>query len=116
MKIYINYEFDDWNTYIEKERSNKYWANQRKKEEEKIVKLSTIGKKYNGKYPVKMTFIKYFKDKRKDIDGVRVKSIIDGLVRCGVLKNDNLNCINSIQIIPKFDKIKEGIEIIIEEN
>lgn len=26
MKFYIDYDFDNWNEYIRKERSNKYWA------------------------------------------------------------------------------------------
>ena len=115
MKIYIDYEFITWNKYIEKERSNKYCANNIKKREEDVIRYSTLGMKYNGKYPVKITFRRYFKDKRQDLDGTNLKIIIDGLVRCGVIKNDNLNCINSILLEPIFDKEKQGIEIEIEE-
>lgn len=115
MKIYINYEFTTWNEYIKKERSNKYWANNVKKKEEDVIRYSTLGMKYEGKYPVKITFRKYFKDKRQDLDGTNTKILLDGLVRCGVIKNDNLNCINCIVLEPIFDKEKKGIEIEIEE-
>ena len=30
------------------------------------------------------TFYKHFKDKRQDLDNVRIKGILDGLVKCGV--------------------------------
>lgn len=115
MKFYIDYDFDNWNTYINKERSNKYWASNVKKKEKDVVRYSTLGIKYKGKYPIKMTFTKYFKDKRSDIDNVRLKGLIDGLVSCGVIKNDNLNCILEITIKAKFDENKDGIDVEIEE-
>ena len=115
MKIYIDYEFMTWNKYIEKERSNKYWANNIKKREEDVIRYHTLGMKYEGKYPIKITFIKYFKDKRHDLDGTNTKILLDGLVRSGVIKNDNLNCINRIVLEPIFDKEEQGVEIEIEE-
>ena len=115
MKIHINYDFDNWNTYINKERSNKFWASKVKKKELDVVRFSTINMKYKGDYPIKLTFTKYFKDKRQDLDNVRLKGIIDGLVKCGVIKNDNLNCIQEIVIKPKFSDEIEGIDIEIEQ-
>lgn len=114
MRIYFDYEFPNWNKYIDRERSNKFAASSLKKKELEVVRYHTLGMKYEGDYPIKMTFIKYFKDKRQDLDNVRVKGLIDGLVKCGVIKNDNLNCITEIKIIPEFDKEKEGIEVVIE--
>ena len=114
MKIYIDYNFDNWNEYINKERSNKFWASKIKKKEIDIVRYSTIGLKYKGTYPIKITFYKYFKDKRQDLDNTRLKGIIDGLVKCGVIENDNLNCVQEIVIKPIFDKTKDGIIIEIE--
>lgn len=115
MKIYIDYDFPNWNKYINVERANRYAASNLKKKELDIVRYSTIGMKYTGTYPIKLTFIKYFKDKRQDLDNVRVKGLIDGLVKCGVIKNDNLNCITEIKVVPEFDTLKTGIEILIEE-
>lgn len=115
MKFHIDYDFDNWNEYIRKERSNKYWASTIKKKELDIVRYSTIGLKYNGNYPIKITFEKYFKDKRQDLDNIRVKGILDGLVKCGIIKNDNLNCIQEIAFKPIFNDEKVGIDIIIEE-
>lgn len=116
MIFYIDYDAPNWNKYINIERSNKFASSNLKKKELAIIKQATQGKKYKGKYPVKITFIKYFKDKRQDLDNVRLKGIIDGLVKCDVIKNDNLNCITEIDIKPEFNKTKKGLLIIIEEN
>jgi Holliday junction resolvase RusA-like endonuclease len=43
-----------------------------------------------------------------------MKGIIDGLVAAGVIKNDNLNCVNKIILEPVFNDVV-GVEIEIEE-
>lgn len=111
MKLYIPYDFDNWNQYILKERSRKYWASSVKKKETEIVEKYCKGAKYEGTYPVKISFTKYFKDKRQDLDNVRVKAILDGLVKCGVIKNDNLTCICEITLKAEIDKEKAGISL-----
>ena len=111
MKIYIPHNFDNWNTYIYKERTNKFRGSSLKKKETQIVAKHCKGIKYDSDYPIKVIVTKYFKDKRQDLDNVRIKGILDGLVKCGVLKNDNLNCIVEIELKAKFDKNKIGIEL-----
>lgn len=115
LRIYIDYDFANWNKYINLERANKFAANGLKQREMKMVRYFTVGKRFVGKYPIKIEFTKYFKDKRQDLDNIRLKGIIDGLVKNEVIKNDNLNCIQEIVLKPKFDKTKEGIEIEISE-
>lgn len=114
MKLFIGYDFPNWNNYINLERKNKFAANKLKQKEKDIVRYFTIGKRYTGNYPIKITFKPHFKDRRKDLDNTRVKGLLDGLVTCGVLKNDNLNHIQKIVLEPVFDD-KEGIEVEIEE-
>lgn len=114
MKIFIDYDFPNWNEYINIERKNMYAANKIKQEEKEIVRYSTIGKRYLGNYPVEITFKPYFKDYRRDLDNYRLKGLIDGLVACKVLKNDNLKHIQRIILEPVFDN-KTGIEIEIKE-
>lgn len=114
MKITINYNPLNWNEYISIERTNKYKANSLKQNEKKIVSLSTIGKKYNGKYPIEIIFKPHFKDYRKDLDNTRIKGILDGLVANKVIENDNLKHIQKITFEPVFDK-KDIIEIEIKE-
>lgn len=116
MKIYIPFNFDNWNEYIKKERSNKFIAAKVKAEEKDIVKWYTRGSVYKGKYPVKLIVTKYFKDKRQDLDNVRIKGVLDGLVASKVIKNDNLTCITEITLKAKFDTNKEGLEIEVIEN
>lgn len=114
MKFYFNYEFKNWNEYINIERRNKFYANKIKQQEKNYIRLATIGKKYKGNYPIEIIVKPHFKDHRQDLDNVRIKGLIDGLVSAGVIKNDNLNCIQKITYIPVFDD-KNGIEIEIKE-
>jgi len=85
-----------------------------KQKEKDYIKLATIGKKYTGNYPIELLIKPHFKDHRKDLDNTRIKGLIDGLVSAGVLKNDNLNCIQKITYEPIFDD-KVGIEVEIYE-
>jgi len=114
MKFYIDYDPINWNAYIDAERSNRYKASAIKKAETQAIKLLARRLKYEGSYPVKMTLTKHYKDKRQDLDGFRFKGVIDGLVKAGVIKNDNLNCIQEINIRCCFDN-KVGIDIEIKE-
>ena len=115
MKFYLDHEIPNWNSYINAERLNKFKAANIKKREMKIIGFLTKGKRYEGKYPVKLIITKYFKDRRQDLDNLNTKILIDGLVKSKVIKNDNLNCITDIELHAKIDKTKEGIEISIEE-
>lgn len=112
MKIFLNYEPANWNEYIKLERGNKYAANSLKQEEKRLVYFLAGGKKYEGKYPVEITFRPHFKDRRKDLDNTRIKGILDGLVACGVICSDNVKYVGRIIFEPIFDKNK-GIEILI---
>lgn len=114
MKILIPYEPPNWNEYIKLERSNKYGANALKQKEKAIVKAYAKGKVYTGNYPVEITFTAHYSDFRRDLDNTRIKGILDGLVACKTLKNDNLRHIAKITILPKIDDWK-GIEIEIKE-
>lgn len=107
MVIKINKTFMNWNEYINKERSNKYWASSIKKKEKEYIKSLCL-KPYDGDYPVEVTFKKHFKDHRQDLDNLRVKGLLDGLVASGVLKNDNLRHINKIV----FEAFVDGTEIL----
>ena len=114
MKIFINYDFLNWNEYIKAERGSIYHANAIKQAEKNYIAF-TVKEKYKGKYPVTLTIRPYFKNKRKDLDNFRLKGLIDGLVAAGVIINDNLNCINKIIIDPIFtDEV--GVEVEIEES
>ena len=114
MRLFINYMPPNWNDYINLERRSKYGANSLKQKEKKIVTYHRIGKKYTGSYPIEIIFKPHFKDFRQDLDNFRYKGLLDGLVACKVLKNDNLKHIQKITLEPVFDK-KEIVEIEIKE-
>lgn len=114
MKFFIYYNFINWNDYIRLERANKFKAN-KVKQYEKTFLTFVMKEKYAGNYPVTLTLRPHFKDKRQDLDNFRMKGLIDGLVAAGVIKNDNLNCINKIILEPVFDK-ETGVEVEINES
>ena len=113
MKLFIPYQFPNWNQYVNAERSNKYLANNIKQAEKRAVQL-TARKKYTGAYPVTLTVRPHYKNRRQDLDNFRLKGLIDGLAAAGVIKNDNLTCIDKIIVEPVFDDVT-GVEIEIEE-
>lgn len=114
MKLFIDYNFINWNEYINIERANKYRANTVKQNEKKYI-CFTVKEKYEGKYPVTLIVRPHFDNKRRDLDNFRLKGLIDGLVAAGVIKNDNLTCIDKILIEAVFDK-KQGVEIEIKQS
>lgn len=114
LKITLPYDPPNWNEYINMERKNFYMANNLKQKEKQIVKLATIGVKWDEGYPISITFYPHFDNLRRDLDNTRCKGCLDGLVSAGVIENDNLRCIQEIHIIPVFDK-EEKIEIEIKK-
>lgn len=114
MKIFISYDFLNWNEYIKAERGNKYHANAIKQAEKEYIAY-TVKEKYTGKYPITLTVRPHFQNKRKDLDNFRIKGLLDGLVAAGVIVNDNLNCINKIVIEAVFSE-EIGVEVEIKES
>lgn len=113
LKFFIDYEPPNWNEYINIERTNFYKANKIKQQEKKIIKL-LVKEKYKGNYPIEFIIKPHYKDHRRDLDNVRIKGLIDGLVSAGTIKNDNLTCIRRIVYEPIFDN-RTGIEMEIRE-
>lgn len=113
MKFHIDYDPVNWNEYIKQERTSLYIANATKQKDKKIVRLM-CKEKYEGNYPIELIINPHFKDYRKDLDNFRMKGIIDGLVANGIIKNDNLKCIQKITLEPIFDNLG-GVDIEIKE-
>lgn len=113
LRLFIDYDFPNWNRFIDAERSSLYKANKIKQDEKQYICLTTR-QKWTGSYPVTLTIRPHFKNKKRDLDNFRMKGLIDGLVAAGVIKNDNLNCVNKIILEPVFDDVV-GVEIEIEE-
>ena len=114
LKIFIDYDFIDWNKYIQAERGSLYHANAIKQAEKNYIAY-TVRQKYTGKYPVTLTIRPHFQNKKRDLDNFRLKGLIDGLVAAGVIVNDNLKCINRIIIEPIYNE-EVGVEVEITES
>lgn len=113
--MYIDYDFPNWNKYIGAERTNKYIANNIKQQEKKVIRVLCKGMKKVTKYPIAIYVKKYVKTKNTDIDNIRIKGLLDGLVEIGVLENDSLSYINKIVLEAEVSKEKNGIDIDIRE-
>ena len=114
MRIFIDYDFPNWNDYIKAERGSLYHANAIKQAEKNYIAY-TVKQKYKGKYPITLTVRPHFFNKRKDLDNFRLKGLLDGLIAAGVIINDNLNCINRIILEPIYSNVV-GVEVEIEES
>ena len=114
MKIIINEKIPNWNEYINKERANKYGANKLKQEEKLLMKQITKGQKFTGEYPIEIIVTKHFKKYIGDLDNVRIKGILDGLVANGVIADDSNMFIRKITYLAKIDK-QDFIELEIKE-
>lgn len=114
MLIHLNYDFLNWNKYINIERTNKYMANNIKQEEKAYIAL-TVKERYTGNYPVSLTIRPHYQHKKGDLDNFRMKGLIDGLVSAGVIENDNLTKINKITLEPIFDG-NTGVDVEIQES
>lgn len=114
MLIHVNYDFLNWNKYINIERTNKYMANNIKQEEKAYIAL-TVKERYTGNYPVSLTIRPHYQHKKGDLDNFRMKGLIDGLVSAGVIENDNLTKIDKITLEPIFDG-NTGVDVEIKES
>jgi len=84
-------EFTDLNTYIHGMNKNRFIGARYKKDEtERVWAECKVARLKPMKNPVFIVFEWFSPDKRKDKDNISYakKSILDGLVRAGVLKND----------------------------
>lgn len=111
MLIHLNYDFLNWNKYINIERTNKYMANNIKQEEKSYIAL-TVKERYTGNYPVSLTIRPHYQHKKGDLDNFRMKGLIDGLVSA---ENDNLTKIDKITLEPIFDGVT-GVDVEIKES
>ena len=96
VKCEIPLKLPSLNEYINECRKNKYAGGKMKKEVENdisifIQRLPTFEK------PIKINFTWIEGNKRRDLDNVAFakKFILDALVKCGKLKDDNRKCVTA---------------------
>ena len=114
-KVIIKTKLDNWNSTINKSRTNRMYANQSKKAEMESIRQE-ISKLYKiSKYPVKMVFKWHIKSAISDLDNKSVKSILDQLQKSEIIENDNIKYIDEIRYIAIKDK-ENFVEMEIYEN
>lgn len=91
-KIEIPYKFPSFNEYVNECRKNKYAGGSMKKKIQKDISLF-INKLPKYDKPIKIHFHWVEGNKRRDLDNVAYakKFILDTLVACKKLENDNRN-------------------------
>ena len=91
----IKYKFESLNNYINKCRTNPYYANKIKQEETEVARLHFLGKKVKN-YPITIVFKWQMKSKIADLVGRLCKNVLDGMVRAGTILDDNVKYISKI--------------------
>lgn len=111
-KAEIQMKLPSCNTYINECRRNKYAAAKMKADIEDEIGwyLKDLPK---FEKPVKITFRWIEESKRRDLDGISFgkKFILDAMVKCGVLSNDNRKCVTAFT--DTFEYAKEA-KVILE--
>lgn len=112
----IPYKFPSLNTYINECRKNKFaGATMKKQIQNDIAYFINQLPEFNN--PVKIKFLWIEGNKKRDLDNVSFgkKFILDTMVQCGKLKDDNRN--NVYAFTDEFDYGKENKVILtIEES
>ena len=106
MKLVINYKMPSLNQYINECRKNRYaGANMKAKIEKDLAWYINTLPTY--KKPVKIHFHWIEGNKKRDLDNVcfAKKFILDAMVKCGKLKDDNRNFV--IGFVDTFEYGKE---------
>ena len=121
MKFTIKGKLIGLNEYINIERSNRYKGAKNRKDLLIAIALEIKSqiKTEVKHYPVRINVNWYEPNKRRDFDNIvfAKKFIGDALCKCGILKNDNLNCIYKWDDEVLFDPSNPRIEVeIIEQN
>jgi len=121
MNIWIPAKFPSLNEYINAERRNRFLGAKMKKEWTSLVedtmKTRMILRDYipPTKFPMGIKFIVHEQNTRRDIDNVAAmvaKFSLDGMVKAGVLPDDNQKYINKIEFEFVIDG-KVGVEVIL---
>ncbi len=115
----LNYIPTTLNEYINAERGNRFQgAKIKRNETEKIIWLCRAQYLKPIDTKVKIDFTWFVANRRKDPDNIAFtkKFILDGLVKAGVLKNDNLNVIVGFSDKFVLVKDKKNIGCLIEIN
>jgi len=116
MKIEISIKVVSLNEYINACRSNRFAGAKMKKDmQEQISWYVKKLPKYNK--PVKIIFTWYEKDQKRDLDNVcfAKKFILDSMVECGVLENDNRKHVVGFEDKFPSDRGEYKVEVEIEE-
>lgn len=116
--VTIDGELTDLNTYIKAMNKNRFAGQQIKNQETELVAWHARLERMKPveKYPVRIHYTWYSKDKRKDLDNVAFakKQINDGLVSAGVLVDDSRKYIAGFTDTFEIDKHKPRIVVRIE--
>lgn len=109
--VTIEHRFVSLNEYVDRERANRYAAAAIKKKEtgiaeEAMKELRPIDE------PCFILFNWYVTNKRRDLDNIAFakKFILDGAVKAGILKSDNVQYVTGFSDYIKYDD-KEKVEV-----
>lgn len=117
MKLIIQGELTDLNTYIGAMNRNRYAGNSIKRDETQRVTQECMVCKLDACLdPVVLHFTWYMKNKRKDLDNIAFakKFVLDGMVEAGILYDDSFKWVKGFTDSFVVDKDNPRVEVEIE--
>ena len=116
-RFVIPHELMDQNTFISRQRGNKFGGARAKKEQSQLCALyikQAMNKGLTVKhYPIDITFNWIMPNRMKDKDNIcfSKKFILDAMQSAGLIKNDGWNEINDFKDRFKVDKSFPRVEV-----
>ena len=104
-KVTIPMKLPSLNEYIRVCRTNPFMANKFKQDMERDISVF-LSRLPRFEHPVTIHFHWVEGSKRRDLDNVAFskKFILDAMVKCGLLKDDNRNCVTAFTDTFAYDK------------
>lgn len=120
LKVTIPDTLMDLNTFINKQRTNRYVGNYVKQQE--TLKVSRVFSQHLDKFedlklPIRLDITWVMENRRKDKDNIAfaMKFILDGMIKAGIIENDGWNEISGFTHHFKVDKENPRVEVKIKE-
>lgn len=97
--FFIAGEFPSLNEYIAAERGHRQAAAQMKRDFTSVAQYAVTGEEpVDLRPPMSVTFVWYRKNALTDLDNVSFgqKFVLDGMVKAGIIRDDNMNMITKL--------------------
>lgn len=119
-ELTINGKFPSYNEYNSAQRSNRYAGNKMKRDYQKVCEWQIKQQMKNVKIskPLSVNIICYLPYVKCDLDNYSsffLKVFLDAMIKCNVIKNDNVKYVKQLCSVAAIDKAHPRVEVILQE-